>query len=97
MIHQDIKGLVIECDAVISKFKSLNIPITDTQNEHTLMVFILRRKGNTLEAYSPTKAVRSCDIQLDDVFHMDELLQELHSSCLNSIRESERYEEKDGE
>ena len=92
MIHQDIKGLTQECDEVISKFMSLNIPITDTKGEHSLMVFILVRKGYTLEAQSPARSIKSCSIRLDDAFHMDELLQDLNTKCEDAIRSTPRYE-----
>lgn len=95
MIHQDIKGLAKECDEVIAKFISFNIPISDTQDEHSLAVFMLVRKGYTLMAQTCTKAFKGATIRLDDAFHMDELLQDLHSECLNEIMKSERYEPKE--
>lgn len=95
MIHQDIKGLVKECDEVIAKFISINIPITDTQGEHSLAVFLLVRKGYVLTAQSSTSAIKSSSIQLDDAFHIDELLQDLYTECEESIGESKRYEPKE--
>lgn len=92
MIHQTVKELAQECDEVIRRFISLNIPITDTENEHNLMVFLLIRKGYKLYAQSSTKMIRCCEIELDDCFHMDEILQELHTKCCEAINNSKRYE-----
>lgn len=92
MIHQDIRGLIEECDEVIAKSMSLNVPITDTENEHSLMVFILHRNGRRLCARSATRAIRCCAVELDAAFHMDELLQDLHTDCEQAINNSKRYE-----
>jgi len=91
MIHQTVKELAQECDEAIAKFKSFNIDITDTENEHSLMVFLLVRHGYTLRAVSSGRAIKSCTIKLDDCFHLDELLQDLHTLCENSINNSKRY------
>jgi len=91
MIHQTVKELAHECDGVINKFISFNIPITDTENEHSLMVFMLERKGYKLFAKSCTRAIKNCQIHLDDAFDIDELLQELHTLCQESIMNSKRY------
>jgi len=95
MICQNMKELCEVCDKVISKFMSLNIPIEDTENEHSLMVFILERKGYKLKAYSSTRKIKSCIIDLDDCFSIDEILQDLHTMCEESIDQSKRYSVKD--
>jgi hypothetical protein len=94
MIHQNIKELAEECDEAITKFISLNIPITDTENKHSLMVFILIRKGYKLHAQSGTRMIRSCEAELDDCFHLDEIFQDLHAKCCEAINNSKRYEVK---
>ena len=95
MIHQTRKEMAAECDEAISKFMSLNFDIEDTEGEHNKMVFILRRHGYTLEAYSPTKEIKSCKQFLDDCYHLDDILQELHTDCINAIGDSKRYSIKE--
>jgi hypothetical protein len=95
MIHQNIKGLQEECDRYIDRAISLNIPITDTKNEHSLMVFILQREGRKFEAYSPSREIKSAKVTLDDCYHLDELLQDLYSKCLDNINNSKRYKVKE--
>jgi hypothetical protein len=90
-ICQNVKELSEVCDQVINKFISMNIRINDTEGKHSLMVFILERHGYKLKAKSCTKDIKSCDIQLDDAFTIDELLQELHTECVQNIENSERY------
>jgi hypothetical protein len=91
MIHPDMKSLKTEIDKVIAKFISLNINIADTKNEHKLMVFMLEREGNKFFAKSCTRAIRHCKVDIDDTFSVDELLQELHTKCQESINNSKRY------
>ena len=92
MIHATLKDLAEECDEAIQKFISLNIPITDTEHKHTLMVFPLIRKGYKLYAQSGTRMIRCCEVVLDDCFHLDEILQELHTKCCEAINKTKRYE-----
>ena len=94
MICQDIKELCGVCDKVILKFISFNIPIEDTENEHCLMIFMLERKGYKLKANSCTRKIKSCIIDLDDCFSIDEILQDLHTKCEESIEQSKRYSVK---
>lgn len=91
MIHQNIKDLAEETDAVVNKFVSLNYKILDTEGAHTLMVFMLARKGYTLHAVSPTRSIASAQVALDDVFSLDEHLQDLSTLCEASINKSRRY------
>jgi hypothetical protein len=95
MIHQNIKGLQEECDSYISRAVSLNIPITDTENKHSLTVFILQRAFRKFVAYSPTKEIKSAKVTLDDCYCLDELLQDLYSKCLENINNSKRYKVKE--
>jgi hypothetical protein len=91
MIYQNKKELAKALDEVINKFISLNISITDTKNEHHLMVFMLERKGYKLRAVSPTRKVKSVSIDIDDIFGIDEHLQDLHTYASDSINQSKRY------
>jgi len=91
VICQSRKELAGVCDDVINKFISFNIPITDTKGEHSLMVFMLERRGYTLWAKSCTRAIRHCSWKLDDAFDIDEILQELHTKCMEAIEASDRY------
>ena len=90
-ICQNKKELAEVCDEVIAKFISLNIKITDSKKEHTLMVFMFKRIGYKLHAKSCTRSVKSCVIDLDDTFTIDEHLQDLHSDCELAIMGSKRY------
>ena len=90
-ICQNQKELAEVCDQVIAKFISLNIQITDTKKEHSLMVFMLERRGYTLHAKSCTRSIKSCQIDLDDVFTIDEHLQDLATDCDLAIMNSKRY------
>jgi hypothetical protein len=91
MVHQNIRDLAQEIDDVIAKYLSINYPITDTENQHSLMVFMLVRKGYTLRAMSPTRLIKSTQISIDDVYCVDEHLQQLDELCRNSISNSQRY------
>jgi hypothetical protein len=91
MIYENIRELSKAIDDVIANYLSINYPITDTENQHSLMVFMLVRKGYTLKAVSPTKLIKSTQISVDDIFCVDEHLQQLDELCRNSIRNSQRY------
>jgi len=91
MICQNIKELAQQTDECIQKFISLNIPITDTEGQHSLMVFMLERVGYKLYAKSCTTLIKNCFVHLDDAFSLDEHLQDLHSLCCESIMNSKRY------
>jgi len=92
VIHQNIEGLQEECDRMIARFISMNFDITDTENEHSKMVFILRRKNRVLEALSSTRAIKSCKVRLDDVFPLVEHLQDLYEACREAVNRSNRYQ-----
>jgi hypothetical protein len=91
MIYPNRKELAEEMDNVINKFMSLNIPIDDTKEEHSIMVFMLVRKGYTLHAKSPTRLIKGVSVPIDDVFCVDEHLQDLHTLAMQSIENSLRY------
>jgi len=95
MLHRNQKGLAKECDKVIDKFASLNFDIDDTQGEHTKMVFFLERRGYKLHARSPTGDIKHCMRPLDDCYHLNEILQDLHDECTNAIHKSKRYSVRD--
>jgi hypothetical protein len=90
-VCQNQKELAGVCDQVIAKFTSLNFEITDSKKEHSLMLFMLVRIGYTLHAKSCTREIKNCKVLLDDVFTIDEILQDLHISCELEIMKSGRY------
>jgi len=90
-ICQNVKELAEVCDEVIAKFISLNIQINDTEKKHSLMVFMLDRRGYKLLAKSCTSDIKHCEVDIDDAFTVDELLQELHTLCQQNIDNSKRY------
>jgi hypothetical protein len=94
MIYQNKRELAVAMDDVISKFMSLNLDITDTENEHSLFVFTLERKGYQLRALSPTRLVKNASIPMEDCFSIDEHLQDLHEYCCLRINKSKRYKVK---
>jgi len=91
MVYKNLRDLAAALDVVVGRYMLLNYRITDTENQHTLMVFRLVREGYKLHGKSSGGGIKSVNIKLDDIFGVDEHLQELDELCRNSIDNSKRY------
>jgi hypothetical protein len=86
------KELAQNIDEIINKHISMNVMLKDPKNEHKMAIFMMVREGYKLIGRTCTKDFKTVQVDIDDAFCVDEILQELHTECQNSINNSERYQ-----